>query len=378
MNSRRVASIDVMRGLTLALMIVVNMSFGPPVAYDQLDHAAWNGLTLTDLVFPTFLFVVGASMALTLPRLESMDDGAFVARVARRSALIFACGFLLYWFPFFTTDAAGHLVPKALADLRILGVLQRIALCYAVAALLVRFGGRAVAACVAVAILLAYGFVLLHFGDLSLQGNAVLKLDLLLFGPRHLYHGEVVDGARVAFDPEGLLSTLPAIANTVGGYLAGDWLLRRGRTARSLLGLAAVGACLVLVAVAFREVLPFNKKLWTPPYALCAIGCDLVLLAVLAWAIDLAGWRAGTGVFSLLGRNTLAIYLFSEVGNGMLWRIELGPPGEDRSLMHWLHVQVFEPLAGARNGALLEAIAWLAVCVLVARFLDRRGIYLRA
>lgn len=373
-----------MRGLTLALMIVVNAQIGTPISYGQLDHAAWNGLTLTDLVFPSFLFVVGASMSLTWPRLGALDDARFAARVARRAAVIFLFGLLLNWFPFVEAGAAGHIVVRPLAELRIPGVLQRIALCYLAAAFLVRYAGRGGAAVVAALLLLAYWQVLRRCGDMTLPGNAVVKLDQWLFGPAHMYHGERLDGVRVAFDPEGFLSTFPAIANALAGFLAGDWLQRRGRDARGAAVLACAGAVAVLVALAWSGLVPLNKKLWTPSYALLSAGLAALLLAALTWLIDLERWRRGIRPFELLGRNTLAIYLLSEVGNRSLWAIDSGEqalalrePGGDTSLMVWLYYHAFEPLAGVHAGALLESLAWLAVCCVPAWWLDRRRIYLR-
>ena len=190
----RFLALDVMRGLTLALMIVVNMSIDENTAYATLHHAAWHGLTLTDLVFPAFLFAVGASMAFTLDRHAARGDAAFYAKVARRTALIFLCGFLLYWFPFFRLDAAGALELRPLAEARIPGVLQRIALCYGAAALIVHAGGvRAALAFIALA-LPGYWIVLVGFGDLTLTGNAVLRLDRWLLGEKHLYGGNGIVG----------------------------------------------------------------------------------------------------------------------------------------------------------------------------------------
>jgi predicted acyltransferase len=149
--------------------------------------------------------------------------------------------------------------------------------------------------------------------------------------------------------------------------------------------LAVAGGIAVLVALAWSGVLPFNKKLWTPSYALVSSGIAALLLAALTWLLDLRGWRRGTRVFELLGRNTLAVYLFSEIGNRTLWTIDSGEralalrdPGGDTSLMVWLYYHAFEPFAGMHNGALLESLAWLAICCLPAWWLDRKRIYLRA
>jgi predicted acyltransferase len=363
----RTLSIDIMRGLTLALMIIVNMSLGES-SYSQLNHAAWNGLTLTDLVFPTFMFVVGTAMSITLPRLAAGGDAPVVRKVLKRTALIFLCGYLLYWFPFFKFDAARHVASFPVAETRILGVLQRIALGYGIAALLVHFGGRRAALWYCGIALPLYAWLLHAFGDLTMAGNAVLRLDLQLFGAAHLYHGE-----GMAFDPEGLLSTIPAVCNVLAGWLAGDWLERRGRNGGSVAALALAGGALVVAALAWSHWLPFNKKLWTPPYTLCVVGIDLYVLALLTQWFDVQGHRGGTYFFEVLGRNTLFIYLLSEVGNGVMWLAQV----RGTSLMMWLYEQVFRPLAGVQPGALLYAVAYLGFCWSVGWLLDRRKIYIR-
>jgi predicted acyltransferase len=367
-GSGRILSIDVMRGLTLALMIVVNMSLSDTISYSQLNHAAWNGLTLTDLVFPTFLFVVGTSLSMTLPRLAAAGNAALLGKVLRRTALIFLCGYLLYWFPFFKFDAARHVTAFPISETRVLGVLQRIALGYGIAALLVHFGGRRAALWYCAIALPLYACLLGCFGDMTMLGNAVLRLDLKLFGAAHLYHGE-----GVAFDPEGLLSTLPAVVNVLAGYFAGEYLVRKERTGPAVAALALAGGACVLLALAWSPWLPFNKKLWTSSYALCAIGIDLYVLALLTQWFDVQGRRGGSYFFEVLGRNTLFIYLLSEVGNGVMWLAQV----HGTSLMVWLYEQVFRPLAGVHNGALLYALAYLGCCWLGGWLLDRKQVYIR-
>jgi predicted acyltransferase len=364
----RILSIDVLRGLTLALMIVVNMSVSDTEVYGQLLHAPWFGLTLTDLVFPTFLFVVGASLSMALEKYRQLGDAAVLHRVARRVLLIFLCGYLLYWFPFLQLDASGHLALAPVAQTRIPGVLQRIALCYGAAALLVHFGGRRVALGFCVVALLGYWALLYGFGDYTLTGNAVLKLDRLLLGESHLYHGE-----HLAFDPEGILSTLPAIVNVLAGYFAGKLLQERGRSYESLTRLLLAGGACIAVAVLWNGVFPIGKKLWTSSYALCTIGIGLYALALLVYVIDLRGSRRWTYFFEVFGKNTLFIYVLSEVGNSIMGLVHVG--GTD--LFRWLYEAAFRPWAGTRNGALLYALAYMLCCWGVAYAMDRKRLYIR-
>lgn len=365
---QRNLAIDVMRGLTLALMIVVNMSVGDSLVYGQLAHAAWFGLTLTDLVFPSFLFVVGAALSITIGKYQQLGSAAALRKILTRTALIFLCGYLLYWFPFLQFDASGNLALMPIAQTRIFGVLQRIALCYGAAALILHFAGRRAAVIYSIAALLGYWAVLYFYGDYTLTGNAAIKLDLRVLGAAHMYHGE-----HVAFDPEGILSTFPAIVNVLAGYFAGRLLQERGRNFEALTRLLLAGGLCVVVALFWNSVLPIGKKLWTSSYVLCTVGIDLYVLALLVYVIELRGQRGWTHFFEVFGRNTLFIYLLSEVGNATMGLTYVGK----RTVFEWVYEAWFRPWAGTRNGALLYALAFMLCCWWVAYLLDRRRIYIK-
>jgi predicted acyltransferase len=364
----RILSIDVLRGLTLALMIVVNKSISDSVVYGQLAHAPWFGLTLTDLVFPSFLFVVGAALAVNFDKYLRLDNAAFLRKVLARTTLIFLCGFLLYWFPFFQPGADGHLSLWPLAQTRIPGVLQRIALTYCAASLLLRYGGRRAAMIYSVAALLGYWAALSAFGDFTLAGNAATRLDLRVLGAAHMYSGE-----GVPFDPEGILGTVPAVVNVLAGFLAGRALLERGRSFETLTRLLLAGGLCIAIALFWSGVFPIGKKLWTSSYVLCTVGIDLYVLALLVYVIDLRGQRGWTHFFEVLGRNTLFIYLLSEVGNATMGLTYVG----NRTVFEWLYEAWFRPWAGVQNGALLYALAYMLCCWCVAYAMDRRRIYIK-
>ena len=365
---QRQTAIDVMRGMTLALMIVVNMSISETQSFAPLLHANWHGLTLTDVVFPGFLFVVGAAMAYTLDRYQALGAGAVWAKVARRTALIFLCGYLLYWFPFFTADAAGHWLLKPLSETRILGVLQRIALCYGAAALIVHFGGQRGAGWFSVLALAGYGLVLAFFGDDTLKGNAALRFDRWLLGDAHLYKGE-----GIPFDPEGALGTLPAIVNVLAGYLSASLLRRLGAGHEAVARLLVAAALVIVVGLAWHGVQPMNKKLWTPAYVLVSSGIALAVLAVLVDVIELRGCKGWTYFFEVFGRNTLFIYLLAELAMAVLWISQVGT----QSTMMWLYQNVFVPWAGEKPGSLVMALVFMLACWFVGWRMDRRGLYVR-
>lgn len=357
-------SLDVLRGLTLALMIVVNTPGSWDALYAPLEHAAWHGHTPTDLVFPTFLFVVGAALRLSMHKFAGQGERQFLWTVFRRAASIFLVGFLLNWFPF----VDGDFVPTPIGATRIMGVLQRIGLCYLFAALVVRHGGVRGAIGFSVLALLAYWWMLSSFGDLTLQDNAPRALDLAVLGAAHMYHGE-----GIAFDPEGILSTLPSIVNVLAGYLAMAWLDTRGRTTCSVRRMAAAaGACLLLASV-WDLALPINKKLWTGSYVLLGVGYDLTLLALLVWAIDIHERRRGVHFFVVFGRNPLFIYGLSGVAATILWRVQVhGAP-----LYGWLYREMFLSWAAPKLASLAFALVFMLACWLVAYGMDRRGVYVR-
>ncbi len=366
--AQRFAAMDVLRGLTIALMIVVNMQVGPGKSYAPLLHAAWNGLTPTDVVFPTFMFVVGTALSFTLDKYAALGEAAVLRKIATRTALIFLAGYLLYWFPFFTCDTNGNIVLAPLGHTRILGVLQRIALGYGAAALIVYYGGRAVAVAFSVVALLGYWWLMHAFGDYSLAGSAEIKLDKLILGEAHMYHGE-----GVAFDPEGILSTLPAIVNVLGGYLVGRLIRDRGTGRSTIVTLVLVGTVCIALALWWNTVFPINKKIWTSSFVLCTVGIDLGVLALLIYAVPHAQERRWRHFFEVFGRNALVVYLLSEVGQKVLDRIHIG----QQSLFSWLYAVGFAPWAGDKPGALLYAVVYMLGCWTVAYAMDRKGSYIR-
>jgi predicted acyltransferase len=367
----RSEAIDVMRGMTVALMIVVNMSISDKYSYAPLLHAVWHGLTLTDIVFPTFMFVVGCAMSFSLDKLRAQGDAAVLKKAFRRAALIFLCGYLLYWYPFLMFDASGSLVLRPLETTRIPGVLQRVALGYLVAVLVLQgFGRRGVLVLCALA-LLAYWGLLSAYGDLTLQGNAVLCLDRFVLGEAHLYGGE-----GMPFDPEGILSTLPAVVNVLAGVLAGRFVREKGASFETIAQLMLAGAACIVAALCWSAWLPFNKKLWTSSYVLVTTGIDLMLLAALVDAVDRRGLRgAWTRFFGDFGRNTLFIYLFSEVIMATMGLVHIG----EMNLFDWLYFNVFRGGFGIgdKPASLVYALSFMLGCWGVAHAMDRRGIYIR-
>ncbi len=364
----RSKSVDTMRGITLTLMIIVNMSISEEKSYAPLLHAVWHGLTLTDLVFPTFLFVVGTSLSFAMDRYQCMGHAAVLKKVFVRSALIFLCGYLLYWFPFFQPDKAGHWGLIPLENTRILGVLQRIALSYCIASLVIHFGKARAAALYSLFALVGYWWIMASFGDFSLEGNAAIKLDKALLGASHMYKGE-----GVPFDPEGILGTLPSTVNVMAGYFAGRFLRTTGPSYEVVAKLLMAGAVAVVMALVWSAIFPFNKKLWSSSYVVCTVGIDLCVLATLCYVIDIASIRKWTGFFEVFGKNTLFIYLLSEVLSSIFWIAQVG----DKALFDWLYANGFQWWAGDKNGSLIFASVFMLVCWSVGYVMDKKRIYIK-
>lgn len=364
---KRYLSVDLLRGLTVALMIVVNSLGSHESAWSPLLHADWHGFTLTDLIFPTFLFVVGNSIALSLPRYASEGPRAVLWKIGKRTILIFIIGFLLGWFPFFS-HVDGVLSFKSLETVRIFGVLQRIALAYGAGALLIYFLPARALISTSVGLLMGYWFLLLGFGDLTLEGNAVVQLDQWLIGPDHLYKGE-----GIPFDPEGLLSTLPAIVNVLIGYGALVWFKQQSSAIEGVAKLLLLAVALVTLAFWWDLFFPFNKKLWTSSYVLLTSGIDLALLATLIYVIDLCHWTRWTYFFEVFGKNTLFIYILSGVIVDLLFLFRI----QGQSAYGWVFHQLIEPWAGTYNGSGVQGLWIMLSCWAVGYALDKQKIYIR-
>jgi predicted acyltransferase len=363
----RFLSLDVFRGLAVCLMIVVNTPGPGAHPYPWLVHARWFGFTAADAVFPSFLFAVGCSMSFAFA--QRSPAGAFALKVMRRAGLIFLLGFLMYWYPF-VHRVGDAWAPSPFSDTRVMGVLQRIALCYALAAFAVRYLSARWLVALSVGLLLGYWGVLVAFNPadpFSKLGNAGTRLDLLVLGPGHLYRR---DGG---FDPEGLLGTLPATVNVIAGYLAARYLKTRSDRP-ALVRMALAGVLLTGAAFAWSPFFPIAKKLWTGSFVLLTVGLDLVVLAALAATLEGRPPSPAARFFQVFGLNPLAIYLFSELFVTTLQQIAAAP---GVGLYEWIGVKLFQAAAPGPVGALLCAIAYMLACWLLGYGLDRRRIVLR-
>ena len=386
----RFRSLDIFRGAAVALMILVNNPGSWDHLYAPLAHAAWHGVTPTDLVFPFFLFAVGNALALTMPALRD-DPAAFWRRVARRTALIFAIGLLLNASPFVRWNAAGELVLRDWETLRVMGVLQRIALAYGAAAAIVWLCGRGTRAApvlwATAVLLLGYWAACVAFGapgdPYSLSGWFGTAVDRALLGENHLYRGE-----GRPFDPEGLASTAPAVAQVLLGWWVGQAIVERRLDAELVARLFLRATALLVLAWLWQLQMPLNKKIWTSSYVLLTTGLATMALAACIEFVDIRrrpaelwGWAR---FFEAFGGNPLFIFVLSVLVPRFLavlrWPDGVNADGVPRwtSPLPWTYELLFAGIGGdPRLGSLLFALANLAVYGAIAWWLDRRRIHIR-
>lgn len=372
---KRFLSLDVFRGMTICFMIIVNTPGSGANPYPPLEHAIWHGFTPTDLVFPSFLFAVGNAMSFSLDKYRQISNSAFLTKVIKRTILIFLIGYLMYWFPFFDLDAAGHIIGSPISHTRIMGVLQRIALCYFFGSVIVYYLSTKKVIIVSIALLVGYWIILLLFGDhaqpLSMSGNAGLYLDKFLMGNNHLYHGE-----SIPFDPEGWLGTLPAIVNVVIGYFAGRFIQQKGKSFECLSKLMLAGVLLIFIAICWNIVFPINKKLWSSSFVLVTTGLDLLIISALMYVLEIKNWNRlrWSHFFEIFGRNPLFIYVLSELLVVILFMVRTGP---HENLFSYVNRVFFQVIAPGSFGSFLFAIAYMLFCWAIGWWLNKRKIYVK-
>lgn len=403
--NQRYFSLDVFRGATVALMILVNNPGTWSHIYSPLKHAEWHGLTPTDLVFPFFLFAVGNAMAFVQARLRAEGDAAFWRKIIKRTVLIFLIGSFLQWFPFGHwqngewvfrgwewTRANGEL-----AGIRVSGTLQRIALCYFLASVLVYYTSVRTAAIIGVLVLVFYWLlcIIMNPSDpFSFEGWFGKNVDLNLFGAAHVYRG---DG--VAFENEGLVSTFPATVSVIFGFVVGDYIRRKGNETKdfsaannnvhpiyktlSVLFFAAI--VLLFVGYIWSLFFPINKKIQSSSFVLITAGLATLVLGALIYLIDARGKRAWwTRFFVVFGKNALFIYALSELLSDLLGFIRIpngiGENGQPAHLspLRWFYEKICAQVPGPpENGSLLYAICIVLLFWAISYWLDKKKIYIK-
>ena len=361
----RFITLDVFRGMTVFLMIVVNTPGSGAIPYPQLLHAEWHGCTLTDLVFPGFLFAVGNAIGFS-------SKNKSLAKIIRRSLTIFIIGFLLTWLAsiYIGNDWSFSFTP--LQRVRYLAVLQRIGLAYGIAAILALYLSDKQIIIISGSILIIYWLILNFAGDpqqeYTIMGNAVRKLDILLLGENHLYKEK-----GIVFDPDGLLSTLPAVVSVTIGHLTGKLIRREGKTYTCIAKLFIAGSLLMLAGLVWSLGFPLNKKLWTSSFVLFTSGIFISVTGLLFWFYEIKEKKLASYFFSVFGKNALFIYILAT----LLGVIFLIPANANENIYEYINNSLFQRMAPGPLGSLLFAISFTMLCWMVGYLLDKRKIYIR-
>lgn len=385
----RYFSLDVFRGATVALMILVNNPGSWSYIYAPLEHAEWHGCTPTDLVFPFFLFAVGNAMAFVIPRLQQSGTAVFWKKIIKRFVLIFLIGLFLNWSPFVKWQD-GSLVFKHWVDpanpesgIRILGVLQRIAIAYLFASIIAYFTKPKVGFFICCLLLLGY-WLLLFLGNpadpYSLNGFIGTDIDKNWLGVAHIYKGE-----GIPFDPEGILSTLPAIVQVVFGYYVGQYIQNKGKNFEMLSQLLVAGIVLAVTGLAWGLQFPINKKIWTSSYVLYTTGLAIMTIGVMIFLIEFKGVKGWwTRFFDAFGKNPLFIFVLSgflpRVVALFRWVEGTSQAGVKQytNAFDWLYKNVCAPIStDPRAGSFLYAIIMISFYWFLAWWLDKRKIYIK-
>lgn len=376
----RLVSLDVYRGLTIAGMILVTDPGTYSAVYWPLLHASWNGWTPTDMIFPSFLFISGVAMTFSFVARTTRGETRpqLALHLFRRAALLIVIGLLLNGFPFF------HL-----RTLRIPGILQRIALCYLIGGLLYLACGRkpirtrvSILAAVIFAILAGYWALLKFFpvpgfgpGRLDSLGNLPAYIDRAVFGIDHMWAYGLTPGYGVTYDPEGLLSTFPALTLLLAGILAGEWLRTQSSPVRKALAILAVGIVLLLAGRLLDPFLPINKRLWTTTFALFSIGFSMIAFSVCYWVVDIRRWRWWTTPALTLGTNAIFTFVLSTIITSLFDVIRVG--SEQLTLHAWGYSHLFLSWLSPVRASLAYALAIVGLNLAIVSVLYRRRIFLR-
>jgi predicted acyltransferase len=367
-NTTRLVSLDIFRGLTLAFMIVVNTPGSWSYVYAPLRHAKWHGCTPTDLVFPFFLFIVGVSMWYSMKKYGHEINTGSLFRILRRTLSIFALGLFLAIFPRF--------IDRDYSTLRIMSVLQRIALAYFFGSILCLTVKRNYLWIAISIILIAYWAILGFFGGsdpFSLEGNFASKFDAAILGTNHLYKG-----FGIPFDPEGLLSTLPAICTVLIGYYVGEIIGTGEGDTKTVLKLVLFGLAATGLGILWGLFFPINKPLWTSSYVLYTAGLAMLVLSLIYLIADVGKLQKWGMPLMVFGTNTIFSYFLAGVWTKLMLYVIKIPSGDTPiSFYNWFYEKVCVPVAGNMNGSLLFAIIQVMIIWGISYILYRKKVFIR-
>lgn len=388
--SGRLLSLDILRGVTIAGMILVNNPGSWSHIYTPLEHAPWNGLTPTDLVFPFFMFIMGISTFFSLRKFEFKPSKHLLEKILRRTVLIYLIGLAIAWFSNFCyglsrADAAIPLGERILDaansfdHLRLVGVMPRLALCYCAASLIAITVRHRLVPWLIAGILVVYSFILLlgHGYDFS-SDNIIYIVDKAILGENHMYKGLVVDGVNNVFDPEGLLSTLPAIAHVLIGFMCGEAIMSTKDNFKRISDLFITGTILMFAGFLLSYGLPINKNIWSPTFVLTTCGLAANFLGLLIWIIDIRGNKAWSRFFESFGINPLFLYVLGGVLGILFGSIKVPFGAESISIKSLIYKEALVPMFGSEIFAsCIYAILFVCLNWCIGYILYKKKIYIK-
>lgn len=381
-ETKRLLAIDILRGITIAGMLLVNNPGSWSHLYTPLGHAEWIGLTPTDLVFPFFVFVMGVSMFFSLRKFNFKLTGPLMVKIVRRTVLLFLIGWLVQWFGMWLRglyNPESHIFQRMFGDLRILGVFQRLALVYFFGSMcVVLFKQRFIPWLIAL-ILIVYAIILGtgHGYDFSLQ-NILSRVDCAVLGEDHMYH-EHAFGEKLALDPEGILSTLPCIAHVLIGFMVGKCLTEVHDNRDRVVQIAIWGGVMLLVGWLLQYGIPCSKKAWTSSYVLITCGMAASILAMLIYFIDIKGRKRWCRFFQAFGVNPLFCYLVGTVLAIVFGAVRFGMDGNDKPIT--LHTLIYDGwkavLVNEEAASLFYALTFVCITWCLGYILYKKRIYIK-
>jgi len=380
-ESKRLVALDVFRGATVALMILVNNPGTWGAQYGALKHAAWHGWTPTDFVFPFFLFIVGVAMAFAFRKYDYELNKDATKKIIKRTLIIYGLGIFLGLLRPVAGANFGEWIGNLFGNWRLVGVLPRIALCYLFASLLVLKFNKKTVMWIAGGILVGYWVLLASTGGFGIEDVLVRKIDLAILGDGHVYHGYRDSmGQRIAFDPEGLLSTLPAIVTTILGFFTGMLILETPDKKQLVKKMLIRGAAFLALGLLWGLFFPINKPIWSSSYVILMGGWAMLFLGVSILLIDVLGWKSATEPFVVFGSNPLFIFVLSAVYAKLLAYIKFIPMnGAIVSTKTWLFAKIFMPMANYSrvDASLLFALTTITIFWAISLILYRKKIFIK-
>ncbi len=382
-NNGRLLALDILRGITIAGMLLVNNPGSWSNKYAPLAHASWNGFTPTDLVFPFFMFIMGISTYFSLKKYDFKFSAQAVIKIIRRTVVLFAIGLFLAWFGLFL---GGIMSDKSFVDalfcfdhVRILGVIPRLALCYGIGSVIALAVPRNGLPWTVALMLVVYGIVLLMGrGYEESADNIIAIVDRCVLGESHMYTS-YFNGEAVKFDPEGFLSTLPAIAHMLIGFICGGLITKTRDNEKRINYLFIVGTILTFVGLLLSYGLPINKKVWSPTFVLTTCGLAASFLGLLIWIIDIKGYNRWCRFFESFGINPLFLYCFGTLAAVIFGTIQV-PCGDGMiSFSGWFYNSVCVPVCfgDLTLGSLMYAISFVLFNWCVGYLLYRKRIIIK-